>query len=122
MPKTARKKQLQADLPKRAPRKSGKRGIGPAPEADELQPDVQTELPGMEDRHIEEIEDAALSYVRIRDRRIALSREEHDLKETLHTKMKQFEKTIYRVAEMEVKIVSKEETVKVKLTDHPDEE
>lgn len=84
-------------------------------------PDKQAELPGMEDRHIEAIEDAARNYARIRDRRMALTLQEHDLKELLHQVMIRNEKTVYRVAEMEVKIVAKEETVKVKLTD-PDKE
>jgi hypothetical protein len=120
MPKQARKR-AAASLPKRAPKRTGKRGVGPAPESSEPQPDVQTELPGMEDRHIEEIEDAARNYARIRDRRMALTREETDLKDLLHQIMLRNDKKLYRVAEMEVKIVAKEETVKVKLTD-PDEE
>lgn len=109
-----------ATLPKRHPKKTGRAGIGPAPEQPDM-PDTQTELPGMEDRHIEDIEDAARNYARIRDRRMALTREEHDLKDLLHQVMLRHDKKVYRVAEMEVKIVAKEETVKVKLTD-PDED
>lgn len=118
MAKAARKH--TASLPNKPPKKTGRRGIGPKPDPADM-PDKQTELPGMENRHIEEIEDAARNYARIRDRRMALTLQEHDLKELLHQVMKRHDKTVYRVAEMEVKIVAKEETVKVKLTD-PDKE
>lgn len=118
MAKAARKH--TASLPSKAPKRTGKKGIGPAPDPSDM-PDTQTELPGMENRHIADIEDAARNYARVRDKRMGLTLQEHDLKELLHQVMKRHEKTVYRVAEMEVKIVAKEETVKVKLTD-PDKE
>jgi hypothetical protein len=75
----------------------------------------QTELPGMEDKHIEELEEIAEKYAEVRDRRVSLSRTEVDLKGQLLQCMKRHDKVLYRVAEMEIKIVSTEETVKVRI-------
>jgi hypothetical protein len=104
----------KSQLPKHPPKKTGKRGVGPA-DSEATPAPKQKELPGMEDRHLEDLEEAARNYAGVRDRRMALTRQETDLKDVLHTLMKRHQKQIYRVAEMEIKIVAKDETVKVKM-------
>ena len=69
----------------------------------------------MEDHHLLDLEEAALNYARVRDERMAMLKRELDLKDVLHQLMKRHQKTLYRVEEMEIKIVAKDETVKVKL-------
>lgn len=100
------------------PKRTGKRGIGPAePEAGE-KPDAgqsQKDLPGMEDREIAEIERAAEDYATIRDRRITLNAEEHELKEKLLGLMKKHSKEKYTRDGVEVRVIHEKETVKIKL-------
>ena len=82
----------------------------------------QATFPVMEDKRLEDLEEAAIAYAAVRDERQALTRREVDAKDILHTLMKRHEKQIYRVEEMEIKIVSKEETVKVKILKDKDGE
>lgn len=72
-------------------------------------------LPGMEDHAIKPLEDVAASYADIRDQRMELTREEHDLKELAKRLMRQYGKTIYRHNGVEIRIVAGEEDVKVKI-------
>jgi hypothetical protein len=73
------------------------------------------ELPGMEDRAIADLEQMALDYADIRDRRQALNREEVDLKQKTMALMHKHHKTEYRRDGIEIRIVPGEEDVKVKV-------
>lgn len=106
----------ETHLPKQRPKKTGRRGIGPV----EKEPQRQGDLPGMEDREIAEIERAAERYAGIRDRRIALNAEEHQLKLDLLGLMKQHKRETYVHDGIEVRVVHEKENVKVKL--HKEEE
>jgi hypothetical protein len=75
----------------------------------------QADLPGMEDREIKELQSAARRYAEIRDERMALTPKEVDLKQTLLRLMKQHHKQIYRHDGIEVRVVTEEETVRVKI-------
>jgi hypothetical protein len=56
---------------------------------------VTGDLPGMEDRRIAELHNAALAYAEIRDRRMALNEEEGVLKDKLIALMKKHKKEEY---------------------------
>jgi hypothetical protein len=75
----------------------------------------QEDLPGMENRAIQVIEETALKYAKVRDRRIALSLEENNLKTLLLAQMKDNQKREYSHAGIEIEIVSESETVKVRV-------
>lgn len=96
------------------PKKTGKRGVGPAPEEAVVGELIEPRLPGMEDAAIDELEDAAKRYVGIRDDRMAMTEKEVDAKDLVLTLMKRHEKETYRRDGLEIKIVHEEETVKVK--------
>jgi hypothetical protein len=124
-------KKPEDHLPKKAPKKTGKKGIGPlddeATKLTALKPEPssdrgkrQKELPGMENKHLEDLEETATDYAEVRDKRMALTRRETDLKDVLLTLMKRHEKTVYRVEEMEIRVVAKDETVKVKILSDED--
>ena len=120
-------KKPEDHLPKKAPKKTGKKGIGPlddeATKLTALKPEPSsdrkrgktTRLPGMEDAEIEELEDAAREYANVRDDRISLTREESSMKETLLGLMKKHKKEKYVHDGVEVKLVHEEETVKVRI-------
>jgi cell shape-determining protein MreC len=72
-------------------------------------------LPGMEDAEIEELENLAKQYARIRDKRQALTTQEVDLKDLLLKAMKKNKKTEYSHGKVTIKIVAEEETVKVRI-------
>lgn len=82
----------------------------------------QQDLPGTEDRAIQPLEDVAASYADVRDRRIALNAEEHELKVHALKLMHKFDKTIYRHNGIEIRIVEGEEDVKVKVKKAGDDE
>lgn len=111
---------------KNAPKKTGKSGIKPLDEGKELLTTPTTgkqgRLPTMEEYHLEDLEEAALAYAAVRDERQALTRKEVDAKDILHTLMKRHDKKVYRVSEMTIEIVAKDETVKVKITKDKDED
>ncbi len=113
MPKTKKRKAL---LPTRAPKKTGRRGVGPRP-LDEEKPGKhqllkdaakQARLPGMEDNAIEEIETTARQYKAKQSKRMAILKEEVDNK-----------KTYYRDG-LSVEIVPTGERVKVRFGVEPD--
>jgi len=72
-------------------------------------------LPGMEDLRIRELDDAAADYADIRDRRMELSKEEHDLKERLKRAMHKHGKKVYKHDGISIELVATEEDVKVKI-------
>ena len=75
----------------------------------------QTSLPGMEDRAIEALDDAALSYAETRDERIGLSKEEGDKKKVLMGLMHANKKTKYTHGNISIEIVPEGEKIKVKI-------
>lgn len=72
----------------------GKKGIGPLEEPEEKAP-KQKSLPTMEDTAIEEIEEAALDYAKVRDRRMQLTDQEVTAKDLLLTAMQKHKKMAY---------------------------
>lgn len=111
--KTTHKK--NGALPKRPPKKTGKRGVGPAPDGEPVVGElIEPRLPGMEDSAIEELEDAAKRYVGVRDERMALTEREVDAKDLVLTLMKRHDKETYRRDGLEIKVVHTDESVKVR--------
>jgi hypothetical protein len=114
-----------SELPAKAPKRTGRAGIGPkedgpdreAPEPLEkvLAEPKQKRLPTMEDNKLADLEAAAERYAEIRDRRMALTDEEVGLKASLLTIMKRHSKVSYKRDGIEVNIVVKDETVRVKI-------
>jgi len=84
----------------------------------------QKDLPGMENRRISELHDAALEYAAIRDERMELSKKESDLKGELLSLMHKHKKNSYILEGVEIYIENSEETVKVKVhkSGEPDSE
>jgi hypothetical protein len=78
-------------------------------------------LPGMEDHAIKPLEDIATAYADVRDRRIELNAEEHELKDHAKALMKKYDKTIYKHGGVEIRIVPGEDDVKVKIAKPGDE-
>ena len=75
----------------------------------------QKRLPEMDDPRIEELESLAESYAEIRDERMELNKQEFDLKSRLLTAMKFRKRTTYHRDGIDIKVVSEEETVKVRV-------
>ena len=71
-------------------------------------------LPGLEDRAIQPLEDAAHEYVGVRDERMDLTQQEVALNEKLLKLMKTHGKRVYRYQGLEIRVVASEEKVKVK--------
>jgi hypothetical protein len=124
-------------LPSKAPKRTGKRGVGPKPEDEPtkltvLKPELLSEankrkektgrLPGMEDAEIEELEDAARDYADIRDKRMKLTTSEVETKSTLLAIMKRHKKETYNHDGIEVKITHEKESVKVRIKKNKDED
>jgi hypothetical protein len=81
----------------------------------------QKRLPGTEDSAIEELEEAAQSYAKVRDSRVALSRKEIDQKGILLNIMKRHKKTVYRHGQISIEIIPEGERLKVRIVDEDDE-
>jgi hypothetical protein len=128
MPKTKTKSH---DLPKHAPKRTGKRGIAPrdvsgdarqedeqellkTPENAKKQP-KQARLKGMEDPKIAELEVAAEEYADVRDRRMELTKEEVSTQGELLRLMKKHGKTTYHHEGYDLKIVAEKEKVRVRI-------
>ena len=75
----------------------------------------QKSLPGMEDRQIEKLQDAALEYAEMRDARIAASASEVQSKQALLDLMHSYKKTRYTHGNVYVEIVPEGEKLKVKI-------
>ena len=75
----------------------------------------QKDLPGLEDRAIKPLEDAAEAYAEIRDERIDLNKQEVALKTRLLKLMHDHGKTVYHRGGVTIQIVAEEETVKVRI-------
>lgn len=116
-----RKMKSSSKLPRHAPKRTGRRGIGPAGEA--LRPPGdeppkkprQARLPQMEDSRIEALEAKAEEYADVRDQRMALTPQEKKLKDDLLALMKANNKERYFRDGIEIKVVHEHESVKVRL-------
>jgi hypothetical protein len=134
MPKRMKSSRARGSaLPKHAPKRSGKRGIGPKLDAVEdfenpvkgeaLRPPGeekpkkprQARLPEMEDEKLDELEGLAEEYAQIRDERMALTPQEKKLKDDLLAAMKKNGKQRYFRDGIEIKIVHEQESVKVRV-------
>ena len=82
----------------------------------------QARLPEMDDPKIEELESLALDYASIRDQRQALTAQEVPLKQNLLNAMKARGKEHYKRNGIDIKLVSEQETVKVKVAKKESEE
>jgi hypothetical protein len=82
----------------------------------------QKALPGMEDHAIKPLENIAAEYAEIRDKRMELTREEHDLKANALKLMKKYGKTLYKHGGVTIQVVEGEPDVKVKIKKPGDEE
>ena len=78
-------------------------------------------LPGMEDPAIEELEDGAKQYAKVRDKRMALLEQEVELKGRLTAAMKKLKRTTYVHGKITINLVTEEETVKVKIQKDDDD-
>ena len=137
------KKPKDHHLPTRAPKRTGKKGVGPLDPKEDFEVPVKVEpaeekhkpellsetnkkrgknkrLPGMEDAEIEDLEDAAREYANVRDDRMNLTREESSMKEKLLALMKKHKKEKYLHDGVEIKLVHEEETVKVRIIKEKD--
>jgi hypothetical protein len=72
-------------------------------------------LPGMEDREIEELQNLAIEYAEKRDERMALLKEETDLKTDLLAVMQRHHKIVYDYQGVHIRVVHEDETVKVRI-------
>jgi hypothetical protein len=82
----------------------------------------QQNLPEMEDRKIEVLEDLALQYAEVRDERIGLSSKEVELKDKLLDLMKAQKREHYHRGAIKIYIVHEKENVKVKVKAADDED
>ncbi len=128
----SKKKPSKHALPdkKRAPKKTGKRMPVPEdPEEVKHEEDVITEeseqelltvptqsrLPTMEDAAIEEIEQVARKYVKLRDSRMRILKEEVEQKNLLLQVMHRMDKKSYTYDDLAVEIVETVEKIRVKV-------
>jgi hypothetical protein len=84
------------------------------PRTNPTQPDL------IDHRAIKPLEDVAVAYADIRDRRMALNREEADLKEKALALMHKHGKTVYRRDGVEITIEPTDEVLKVRVKKTPE--
>ena len=82
----------------------------------------QKDLPGMSDRKLAKLHDAAMSYAEVRDKRMALSADEVELKGQLLDLMKLHKREHYEYGGVVIDIVHEKENVKVKVRKNEPEE
>jgi hypothetical protein len=75
----------------------------------------QQQLPEMEDRKVDVLEDLALQYAEVRDERMSLSSQEIELKGKLLDLMKAQKREHYHRGPINIDIVHEKENVKVKV-------
>lgn len=75
----------------------------------------QEDLPGMENRRLKDLHEAALDYAEKRDERMALSVEEVELKQRLLKLMHKHKLENYDFEGVHIELVHEEETVKVRV-------
>lgn len=82
----------------------------------------QKSLPGMQDRRIAALEDAALKYADIRDMRMGWSRREVEAKKKVQDLMHEQNRTHYERGYIEIDLVPEDERVRVRVHDRDREE
>jgi hypothetical protein len=82
----------------------------------------QGDLPGMENRKLKDLHEAAMDYADVRDRRQELNKEEVELKSKLLRLMKQHKMEKYEYEDVSIWIEIEEETVKVRVRKPKEEE
>jgi hypothetical protein len=105
-----KKKAKKKAAKKTAPKKRAAESVPKGPR--------QSALPGMEDRGIQALDDLALSYAEVRDRRIALQTGpggEGELKNQLMGMMHAKKKTSYTHGNVHIEIVPEGKKIKVKI-------
>jgi hypothetical protein len=75
----------------------------------------QKALPGMSDRKLKDLHDAALAYAEARDERMTLSVAEVDAKKLLLVLMKKHKKEHYEYEGVVIDVVHEKENVKVRI-------
>ena len=75
----------------------------------------QPKLPGMEDTHIQDLDDAAVSYVNARDERMKLTEVEVERRDEVQTLMHKHGKKTYRCEGVEIVLQPEGEKVKVRV-------
>ena len=78
-------------------------------------------LPGISDAKIEALQSAAMSYAEIRDQRQVLTTQESELKQKLLALMHKYKKDHYEYDGVVIDLIVEEETVKVKVSKHREE-
>jgi hypothetical protein len=76
----------------------------------------QDALPGLENRKIKALQDAAMDYADIRDQRVALTSQEVELKQKLIDLMHKHDRETYTYNGVTITLVHEEESVKVKVS------
>ena len=99
----------------RVKKEAQKQGVKTHDVKGEIEGNGQKRLPGTEDAAIEELEEAAQSYAKVRDQRVALSRREIDQKDILLKIMKRHKKTVYRHGNVSIEIIQEDELLKVRI-------
>jgi hypothetical protein len=82
----------------------------------------QEELPGMTDRKLKDLHEAALSYAELRDARIAASTPEVKAKTDLLALMKSHKLEHYKYNGVEITVTHEKENVRVTVKAHDSEE
>jgi hypothetical protein len=75
----------------------------------------QENLPGMEQREIRALQNAAHEYAEVRDQRMELTADEVKLKGKLLGLMKENKLEKYKYQDVEIRVVHEEETIKVRI-------
>lgn len=75
----------------------------------------QKALPGMENRKLADLNDAAEKYAEFRDARMALLRQEIDQKSLVLALMKKHRRTSYTYEDLEITLVPGEEKLRAKV-------
>ena len=82
----------------------------------------QEALPGLENRKIKALQDAAMDYADIRDQRVALTSQEVELKQKLIDLMHKHERETYVYQGVTITLVHEEESVRVKVAKQKEDE
>jgi hypothetical protein len=75
----------------------------------------QKSLEGMTDRKLEALQDAAYEYVKVRDKRMELTKTEVEKKGEILKLMHKHKKDVYNYEDVHIEIVIEEENVKVRV-------
>jgi hypothetical protein len=111
-------REIERKLPKHAPKKTGRAGIGPVPDAKPK----QARLAGFEDAKIEALEAGAEEYVSARDKRMALTEVEVEAKAKLLRLMHDSGRSSYTRNGYSITVVPEGEKIRVKIKHEEEDE